>query len=62
MRGMRVKLTFAFSAMSCCAPIFISICGPTEHKLPEEPCVIPEIDGLCIGGGGVSVGNKQKGY
>eukprot|EP00957_Ditylum_brightwellii_P084258 6406197-Ditylum_brightwellii.AAC.3 len=48
--------------MDCCAPIFTSICGLKECKLPEEPCIVAEIEGLCIIGGCVIVGNKQKGY
>ena len=44
-RGMRVKLTFTFSAMGCCAPLFIYVCGLTERELPEEESVIIELDG-----------------
>eukprot|EP00957_Ditylum_brightwellii_P064074 4860592-Ditylum_brightwellii.AAC.1 len=33
-----------------------------ECNFPEEPYVVAEIEGLCIGEGGVSVGNKQEGY
>eukprot|EP00957_Ditylum_brightwellii_P096171 7326654-Ditylum_brightwellii.AAC.1 len=62
MRGMQVKLALIFLAMGCHAPIFILVCGLTEHKFPPEPCVVVEIEGLCIGEGGVGVGNKQKKY
>eukprot|EP00957_Ditylum_brightwellii_P059693 4532064-Ditylum_brightwellii.AAC.1 len=33
-----------------------------ERELSAEPCVVAEIEGMCIGGGSVSVGNEQKGY
>ena len=60
--GMRVKLTFTFSAIGACAPIFVSVCGLSERELPNDKCLILEIEGMCIGGGGVSVGKKDVGY
>ena len=36
MNGMRVKLTYTFSAAGTMAPIFISILGLTEKELPED--------------------------
>lgn len=62
MKGMRVKLTFTFSAVGTCVPLFVSVCGLTERELPEEECVILDIEGLCVGGGGVNVGCNTKGY
>ena len=61
MNGMRVKLTFTFSAIGTCAPIFISICGLTQKELRKEVCIILQVKGLCIGGGDVSIGNKEEG-
>ena len=43
------------------APIFISVLGLNERELPEDHCVSIEIPGLCVGGGGVTVGNKECG-
>ena len=62
MNGMRVKLTFTFSAIGTCALIFISISGLTPKELPKEACIILQVEGLCIDGGEVSIGNKEKGY
>ena len=62
MNGMRVKLIFTFSVIGTCAPIFISVCGLTQKELPKETCIILQVEDLCIGGGGVSIGNKEKGY
>ena len=61
MNGMRVKLTFTFSAIGTCAPIFISVCGLTQKELRKEACIILQVKGLCIGGGDVSIGNKEEG-
>ena len=62
MNGMRVKLTFTFSAIGTCALIFISISGLTPKELPKEACIILQVEGLCIDGGEVSIDNKEKGY
>ena len=62
MSGLRVKLTFTFSALGACAPLFVSITGLSERELPSSPCIILKIEGLCIGGGGVNVGCKDTGY
>ena len=62
MNGMRVKITYTFSAAGTCAAIFITVLGLTERELPQDQCVSLSIEGLCVGGGGVTVGNKTKGY
>ena len=62
MCGMRVKLTYTFSAAGTMAPIFVSVLGLNERELPQDHIVSLEIEGLCVGGGGVTLGNKQKGY
>ena len=62
MNGMKVKLTFTFPAIGTCAPIFISVCELTLKELLKEACIILQVEGLCIGSGGVSIGNKEKGY
>ena len=36
MNGLRVKLTYTFSAAGTMAPIFISVLGLTERELPED--------------------------
>ena len=60
--GMRVKLTHAFSAAGTIAPIFITVLGLSERELPMHDCVAIDVEGLCIGGGGATVGNKLKGW
>ena len=62
MSGMKVKLTLTFLAIGVCPPILIYVCGLTPKELPKTLCIILQIEGLCIGGGGVSIGNKEKGY
>ena len=62
MNGMKVKITFIFSAIGTCAPIFISVYGLTPKEFPKEVCTILQVECLCIGGEGVSIRNKQKGY
>ena len=62
MRGMRVKLTFTFSAVGTSAPLFVSVVGLTERELPEDMCIPMRIEGLCVGGGGVNVGWKGDGW
>ena len=57
MKGMRVKLTFTFSALGTCAPLFVSVTGLNERELPHEKCLILKIEGMCVGGGGVAVGS-----
>ena len=63
MCGTRVKLTYSFSAAGTSAPIFITITGLNKRELTcTEDFLVLAIEGLCVGGGGVTVGNKQKGY
>ena len=59
---MKVKITFIFSAIGTCAPIFISVYGLTPKEFTKEVCTILQVECLCIGGEGVSIGNKEKGY
>jgi len=35
MNGMRVKLTFTFSAMGTCMPLVITVAGLTEREMPN---------------------------
>ena len=62
MCGTRVKLTYRFSAAGTMAPIFMSVLGLNEQKLPQDHIVSLEIEGPYVGGGAVTLGNKQKGY
>ena len=66
MNGLRVKLTYTFSAAGIIANIFISVCGLTKAELPTLTCptglLAIEVEGLSVGGGGVTVGNKSKGW
>ena len=62
MNGLRVKLTYTFSAAGTSSPIFVSVCGLTERELPNDKVLALKIEGLCVGGGGISVGNKQNGW
>ena len=62
MCGMRVKLTYTFSAAGTMAPFFITVCGLSEREMPTDSCIVLKIQGLCVGGSGVSVGPQQYGY
>ena len=55
MCGLRVKVTYTFSAAGTMATIFISVIGLTERDLPKDPILLIKIKGLCVGGGGVNV-------
>ena len=61
MCGMRVKLTYTFSGAGTMAPIFITVLGLNDRELPKDHCVSLKIRGLCVGGGGVTVGSKGYG-
>ena len=61
MQGMRVKLTYTFSAAGMNAPLFITVTGLSERELPMNDCVKITIPGLCVGGGGVTLGNNVAG-
>jgi len=63
MNGMRMKLTFTFTAMGNCFPLVVTVTGLTKWEMSEKDFVHVEISGLCIGGGGVSVdSSKQCGH
>jgi len=55
MNGMRVKLTFTFTAMGNCFPLVVTVTGLTEWDF-----VHVKIPGLCIGGGGVSINSSEQ--
>ena len=57
-----MKITYTFSAAGTCAAISITVLGLTERELPQDQCVHLSIEGLCVGGDGVTVGNKAKGH
>ena len=60
MCGLRVKLTYTFTGAGAMAPIFILVLGLNERELPQDQCVALEIKGVCVGGGGVTMGAKQN--
>lgn len=39
MQGLRVKMTFTFSAVGVFAPIFINIYGLNEHEMPLDKSI-----------------------
>ncbi len=51
MKGMRVCMTFAFSAAGTCLPAVVCVSGLTEHELPVTDFLHLEVPGFCIGGG-----------
>ena len=51
-KGMRVKLTFTFSALGTCLPLVATVTGLTEHEMPDTDFKVVKIPDLCIGGGG----------
>ena len=48
MNGLRVRLTFTFTAFRTMAPIMITVSGLDEHELPGTDFAFVEIQGLCI--------------
>jgi hypothetical protein len=60
MNGMRVKLTFTFTAMGNCFPLVVTVMGLIKKEMPRKDFVHVEIPGLCIGGGGVSIDSSQQ--
>ena len=62
MQGMRVKLTFTFSAIGTCFPLVATVAGLKEREMPGKEFVHVKIPGFCIGGGGVNINNKEVGH
>jgi len=63
MNGMRVKLTFTFSAIGTCMPLVCTVAGLTEREMPNgDEFIHVKIPGLCVGGGGVNINNKEFGH
>ena len=64
--GLRVKMSHTFSLAGLSAGIFLSVSGLTEKEMPSE--IFPSgihcisIQGLTIGGSGVTLGDKRSGY
>ena len=61
MNGLRVKFTFTFFGAGTSAPTYISICGLTEREMPEDECIVLEIEGLSSTVGCANVGGSNKG-
>ena len=61
MNVLRVKLTYTFCGAGMMASIFISVLGLNEREMPDDDCISLTIPGLCVGGGGVTVGSKECG-
>jgi hypothetical protein len=63
MSGMRVKLTFTFSAMGTCFPLVCTVSGLSEREMPTgKEFIHVKVPGLCIGGGGVNINNQEVGH
>ena len=63
MNGMRVKLTFTFSAMGTSMPLVVTVTGLTEKEMPDgKEFIHVKVPGMCIGGGGVSAKNQSYGH
>ena len=60
MNGMRVKLTFTFTAMGNCFPLVVTVTGLTKWEMSGKDFVHVKIPGLCIGGGGVSINSSEQ--
>jgi hypothetical protein len=63
--GLRIKLTFSFSAGGTMAPAVIRVAGLSEAELPiemnESPMLIVEVHGLCVGAS-VDPCSRDPGY
>ena len=62
MEGMRVKLTFYFTALGVSAPMFITVTGLDESKMPLDTSLLVKVKGLSIDGVGVNMENGSIGY
>ena len=62
MCGMRVKLTYTFSAAGTMAPFFITVCGLSEREMPNDKFIKMKIKGLTVGGTGITVGTQKYGW
>ena len=66
MNGMRVKLTFSFTAGGNSFLVAVTVTGLTKKEMPPgEDFIHVEIQGMCIGGGDVGVGlcsSQQVGH
>ncbi|CAB9496116.1 hypothetical protein SEMRO_1_G000930.1 [Seminavis robusta] len=64
--GMRLKVTHIMTAAGTNGPVWISATGLTERELPRSKCpsgvLVLEIEGLHIGGGGVTAFGEQNGF
>ena len=45
-----------------CAPLFVTVSGLSEEEMQNKPFLHMKVPGLCIGGGGVTLGNKEEGH
>jgi hypothetical protein len=62
MSGMRVKLTFTFSAMGTCFPLVCTVTGLTKKEMPtRKEFIHVKVPGLSIGGGGMNINNQEVG-
>ena len=62
MSGMRLKCTFTLSALGACFPLVVTVAGLKDTEMPEKDFVHVKVPGLCVGGGGVNVNNKDVGH
>ncbi|CAB9518460.1 hypothetical protein SEMRO_936_G222121.1 [Seminavis robusta] len=64
--GIRVKMTNLMTAAGTTGPVWMSVTGLNERELPksENPAgiLVLSIAGLCVGGGGVTVGRENSGF
>ena len=55
--GLRVKLTYTFLSACTIALILISVLvGLKEYEIPQDTMIVLKIEGLSVGGGGVTIG------
>ena len=59
--GLRVNITYTFSASGTMAPILISVLGLTERYLPKETISPIKTKDICVGEVGLNVGSQQYG-
>jgi hypothetical protein len=60
--GMRVKVTHTFSAGGMAAPLFVTVTGLNDREIPPgKDMIVVKVPGLCVGGGGVGM-NEREGY
>ena len=59
---MRVKLNFITNGVGNVTATCVAVTGLADYEMPNEDFIVLHPEELCIGGSGISYGNKTIGY